>query len=261
MVGCATKRIIATGMLGSSLMLLGCNNSESAKPHTPVIPPLPPLEQLQLIINDSPLDTLDFLWLEGCEVQTPVRRRNSRLGRSAAPSQRLLLDLEYLRLAPQCIALKQENRESELATALQQAWELQRAQLPSTIYNATLASIEYRDFWRSRPLDTRHTKYADNMALTALETITIKAGRWLHEDFHADNLGFELLLGDVSTGDASQLWLAGRASCGFLQSILDLERLLDAELPPAYQQWRSLRNRNISPCPGSGNLVILPPQD
>ena len=261
MIACATKEFIAAVLLCFCLLLLGCDNSDSAKPQWPVIPPVPPLAQLQLPTKASPLDTMDFLSLDGCEVQTSVRRRNSRLGRSAAPSQQLLLDLEYLRLATQCIAIKQEGLESELARELQRARELLWSRLPGTIYNATLASIEYRDLWRTRPPETRHIKYADSMALAALEAITINAKRWLREDFHADNPGFELLLGDISSGDASHLWQAGGEYCGFLQSILALETLLDAQLPLAYKHWRSVRNRNIIPCPGSEKLVILPPQD
>ena len=66
----------------------------------------------------SQINLIEFLSLSGCELQMNLGRRNTQLGRTATPSQRLLLDLEFLDLAPECIALLQERGDSELANIL-----------------------------------------------------------------------------------------------------------------------------------------------
>jgi hypothetical protein len=64
---------------------------------------------MQLDIPSGTLDALDLVSLSGCNVQATIGKRNSSLGRHAKPSQRLLLELEYLRLAPQCINLLRDR--------------------------------------------------------------------------------------------------------------------------------------------------------
>ncbi|MEM8564649.1 MAG: DUF3080 family protein, partial [Pseudomonadota bacterium] len=64
---------------------------------------LPPARELTIDIKGSDIDVLDFLSLTGCQLQITIGKRNSSLGRLASASQRLLLELEYLQLAPACI--------------------------------------------------------------------------------------------------------------------------------------------------------------
>ncbi|MEM1112976.1 MAG: DUF3080 family protein [Pseudomonadota bacterium] len=166
---------------------------------------------LQIALPGSSLDALDFLALSGCKVQTTIGKRNSSLGRFARPSQRLLLELEYLRLAPECITLQRGKGERELADQLQSAWDLKRKQLPALIYNATLGSEEYRDFWRPGS-DTA----TSSSVITALEAIHADASRWLAGNFEADNLTFELQLSEVRKGDGGRLVAALAAQAGWL---------------------------------------------
>ena len=185
---------------------LGRTLSVQVPPVTTTIVPRPPRPgQLQLALSPGKLDSLDFLAISGCAVQVTIGKRNSSLGRMARPSQRLLLDLEYLRLAPECVAWQRDNGREELATTLQQAWELKRLQLPGRVFNATLGSEEYHDLWRPSRAAKNYPNATGSQVITALRSATHHTQRWLAGDFQADNLELELLLRTISSGDAGTL--------------------------------------------------------
>lgn len=168
-------------------------------------PRLPEPAALKLQLEGSKLDALDFLSLSGCAVQVTIGKRNSSLGRLAPPSQRLLLDLEYLELAPACVSSLQTEGETELADTLQQAWEQKREQLPYRIFLATLGSVEYRAQWRKPASLAGYPANTSSVVVTALAAIDSLAAGWLSGDYRADNMAFEILLGEVTTGDAGAL--------------------------------------------------------
>ena len=168
--------------------------------------PLPAPRELHLEIQPGNLDALDFLALSGCAVQITIGKRNSSLGRLARDSQRLLLELEYLQLAPACIDYQREQGENALADTLEQAWTLKRRQLPAAIFNATLGSSEYRQFWKKTPgASTDYPANTGSTVIASLQAINGHARRWLAGDFSADNQEFEVLLGEVATGDGGAL--------------------------------------------------------
>jgi hypothetical protein len=177
-------------------------------------PALPPARDLRLDLPPGNIDALDFLALSGCAVQITIGKRNSSLGRMARPSQRLLLDLEFLRLAPDCIAYQRREGEEALAATLEEAWELKRVQLPSQVFNATLGSSEYRAFWRARAPAPDYPAATGSALITAMEELNGHVRRWLQGDFTADNQDVELLLGKVAGGDGGALLraLAAQAS-------------------------------------------------
>jgi hypothetical protein len=195
---------------------------------------LPPPPALRLEVAGDHLERLDFLALSGCALQANLGRRSGRLGARARDSQRLLLDLEYLRLAPACIDFQRARGDRALATALEQAEALKRRQLPAAIYNATLGSDEYREFWQRPALaPTDESGYG---ASAGLQAISNQVRRWLAGDWRADNREFEILLGEVGSG-------AGSERCDQpLLPILELEHQLAAVLPPAYREWRGRRD-------------------
>jgi hypothetical protein len=168
-------------------------------------PALPAPRQLRLDLPPGNLDVLDFLALSGCAVQVTIGKRNSSLGRMARASQRLLLELEYLQLAPECIAYQRKRGETALADTLQAAWDLKREQLPALIFNATLGSDEYRRFWRGPTPSADYPGNTGSAVVTALTEINALARRWLDGDYRADNQGFELLLAEVAGGDGGSL--------------------------------------------------------
>jgi len=182
------------------------------------IAPLPRARELQLDIGGSAIDMLDFLALRGCELQVTIGKRNSSLGRLARDSQRLLLELEYLRLAPACIAYQRERGEPALAAVLTEAWTLKRSQLPALIFNATLGGGEYRQFWKAQPGATNYPANTSSAVIVSLQAINQHARRWLAGDFHVDNLTFELLLADVATGDGGTLRRALAQQASALQA-------------------------------------------
>ena len=170
---------------------------------------LPAPRDMHLELQSGNLDVLDFLAISGCAVQINIGRRNSSLGRLARDSQRLLLDLEYLRLAPPCIDYQRERGEPALADTLEQAWSLKHRQLRAAIYNATLGSSEYRAFWKQPHYPAAdYPAMTSSTVVTSLEAINSQVRRWLAGDFSADNTEFEILLGAVATGDGGNLMQA-----------------------------------------------------
>lgn len=181
---------------------------ETAVPAPASTPVMPPPRELRLEIPPGNLGALDFLAISGCAVQVTIGKRNSSLGRMASASQRLLLDLEYLRLAPECFDYQRQQGNAELADTLEQAWELKRRQLPALIFNATLGSSEYRQLWRAPAELGDYPANTGSAVISALQGISSQAQSWLAGDFSADNQEFELLLGEVSSGDGGALMLA-----------------------------------------------------
>jgi len=202
--------------------------------------PVPPRTgQLQHDIPPGSLDALDFLALSGCAVQVTIGKRNSSLGRMAKPSQRLLLELEYLQLAPDCIAHRRDNGNEALAADLEQAWQLKRQQLPALIFNATLGGEEYRAFWRAGALAPDYPGSISSEVPSALLAINNHARRWLAGDYQANNRDFEILLSAVAAGDGGALYRALHQQDAWLSAA---NRMLD---------WRMARgplcSTNIRP--------------
>lgn len=171
----------------------------------PTVPRMPQRRDLQLETVPGNLGALDFLALTGCEVQITIGKRNSSLGLMATPSQRLLLELEFLQLAPACItSLRAEGRDA-LANSLEQARQQKTAQLPTLIFNATLASHEYRKLWQVPQELGDYPAATSSSVLSALAAINAASGRWLAGDYRADNLDFEVQLSEVARGDGGAL--------------------------------------------------------
>jgi hypothetical protein len=216
------------------------------------LPPPPSTGALQLVLTSSSLDGLDFLALSGCAVQATLIKRNTSLGRAAKASQRLLLALEYLRLAPACIQQLQARDEEALAISLQNAWQEHRALLPALIFNATLGSEEYRNFWLADLAPSDYPRSDPEVAQVALRFIVNDVRRWLSGDYRAQNLDFELRLGAVAGGDGGARLQAplrqddARSLLHSLASIIALEQQLAAVLPPGYRDWQQRRNQRLA---------------
>lgn len=211
-------------LLMATLLLGGCSGNDpdapfdnylsrlartlgvEASPPVPADFPRPPRSgELRLTTPAGKLQALDFLGLHGCDLQVTVGKRNSSLGRMAPASQLLLLELEFLRLAPACIAqLGAEGRE-DLAATLDSAADNKRDQLPALIFNATLGSDEYRAFWQQARAPGTYPASGGATSAAALLAINAMAERWLGGDYSADGTEFELLLGEVAGGGGGAL--------------------------------------------------------
>lgn len=185
----------------------------------PLISLAPPrAEALRIHLGGSKLEGLDFLRLRGCALQNTVARRNSSLGRVAPPSQRLLLELAFLREAPACIEKLTADSRLELASVIKEGAALKRTQLRALIFNATLGNREYRDFWRAQTVPQDYPAQISSRVVTALEHVTINAERWLAGDYRADDIEFELALSEIARGDGGELMGALAQQAAYLEA-------------------------------------------
>ncbi|MDO8861834.1 DUF3080 family protein [Haliea sp. E1-2-M8] len=184
----------------------------------PDLPRMPPRGELRLDLERSNLGTLDFLALSGCEVQITIGKRNSSLGLLASPSQRLLLELEFLRLAPACIDHMRATERIHLAELLQDAHTLKQQQLPALIFNATLGGPEYRKLWQPPQRLGSYPAQTSSVPLTALAGINASARRWLAGDYAANNMEFEIQLSEVAKADGGALLKALALQAGWLEA-------------------------------------------
>ena len=156
----------------------------------------------------SQIDLIDFLSLSGCELQVNLGRRNTQLGRTASPSQRLLLDLEFMDLAPACITVLQKRGDDELASTLAAVSVERKAQLSDSIARALLMGPEWRMFWE-RPATLGNYPADTNSAITeSLSRLADLTQGWLDGNWRAGNSEVELLLGNLRAGDGGTLLAA-----------------------------------------------------
>lgn len=169
-----------------------------------VLPP-PSRGSIELSVPNIGLERLDIMALRGCAVLGNIVRRDTSLGRAAKPSQQLLLALEFLRLAPQCIQ-HLRGRDDALAELLQNGWQQQQAQLPALIFNATLGGNEYAAFWRATRVAGGYPRVSAGETRAALQSIEALARLWLEGDYRADGRDFELWLAAVAGGAGGAQW-------------------------------------------------------
>lgn len=197
-----------------------------------LIPPrLQDAEVAPLEIPSSQLNLLDFLALSDCALQVNIGRRNSSLGRNAGPSQRLLLDLEFLKLAPACIKTLEINPDTQLVTALKTALAIKTQYLPHRIFNAVLAGPEYREFWQL-PLGLgNYPNAVGGDILDTLQWFQYATTQWLSGNFQFQTDQLEQRLYQLRAGDGGALLLAAVAQARALQQINALLRLRNAAEP------------------------------
>ncbi len=198
-------------------------------------PPKP--EKLRITPASDKFHTLDFMALSGCKLQITLGKYQSSLGRGASDSQRLLLDLEYLRLAPPCIDYQRELGQTKLAAFLHNIQALKKKQLPHTLFNATLANTQFYQFWNNA-IAPKGRPEQQALTLSAIHTINALVSRWLSGDYRASNIEFEIALSEMAKGYPC----SGR-ECrhGMHLAIVQLERQLYAPAPPQYREWQHKR--------------------
>ena len=163
------------------------------------------------ITIDNPatqIDLIDFLSLSGCALQVNLGRHNTQLGRTASPSQRLLLDLEFLELAPACIERLRQRGDDDLADTLLQVSKDREAGISGSIVSAVLAGPEWQQFWE-RPASLGNYPSDTNSQIAAtLAQLRAMTSRWLAGDWTASNRDFELRLSELRAGDGGALLMA-----------------------------------------------------
>ena len=164
-----------------------------------------PRQQATASHVSNQIDLIDFLSLSGCALQVNLGRRNTQLGRTASPSQRLLLDLEFMDLAPECITLLRERGEGELASTLAEVSDERLTLISESIAQAVLMGPEWRLFWE-RPATLGNYPVDTNSAIAgSLSRLSDLTRGWLGGNWQASNREFELLLSDLRAGDGGAL--------------------------------------------------------
>jgi hypothetical protein len=201
--------------------------------------PVPPAPvDLRISLIPDALGAVNFTVLGGCKLQITLGKYHSKLGRGASDSQQLLLDLEYLRLAPPCIQYKHSSGEAALANTLDRARKIKHDRLPTTLYNATLGNTEFQQFWHNTATLKIHTGQRQ-LTLSALQAVNAFARAWLSGEYFANNLEFEIHLSEIARGNYLR---AGQLDYEISYNILSLEQQLTSVIPPQYRAWQALRN-------------------
>ena len=163
--------------------------------------------------ESNQINLIDFLSLSGCELQINLGHRNTQLGRTASPSQKLLLALEFIQLAPACSALLRERGNLELATTLDLASRGHQRALPLSIANAILMGPEWKAFWERPKALAHYPATTSSQIVAALGQLTALYSQWLAtqsltDDWATSSREFELLLSQLRAGDGGELIMA-----------------------------------------------------
>ncbi|MBL6823110.1 MAG: DUF3080 family protein [Luminiphilus sp.] len=194
--------------------------------------------QLLETSSSEPADSLsliDFLSLSGCELQVNIARRNTSMGRTASPSQRLILDLEFLRLAPACIELLDAEDDADIADVLRQQSDARLAFLKQRIFTAILDGPEWRDFWEQPATLGRYPETASGDAAQSLWVLSQRVLRFSNRTWSAEDEDIEPLLASIRANAGGQLLTAALLQASALDQA---NHILNA----AYEQGRYCQN-------------------
>ena len=151
------------------------------------------------------LSLIDFLALSGCELQANIAKRNTTMGRSASASQQLILDLEFIRLAPKCIDKLQLDGEDDIARLLSQGLMQRREQLTYTLAQAILGGTEWREFWRTPQLLGDYPVNTSGDAAQSLWELSQRTKRFLSGDWSSTDEALEPLLSTLRVDAGGRL--------------------------------------------------------
>ena len=256
----AMKGIALTfGLL--SLLLAGCSGDDSPLPNylarlsrsldVDIAPPareaatLPRARELHIDLLPGSIDLLDLLALRNCRLNITIGKSNSSLGKLAGDSQRLLLELEFLALAPPCIDQLKSAGDEELVALLQQAVSDKREQLPARIWNATLAGPEFRDFWKWPTTISGYPRQTGTAVPVALQELNSLVVRWMAGEYGAGWDRLEPLLDRIRRGDGGSLLAALDVQRRYLGSAGPALRLRLTDPPLCYGGQASPESRIV----------------
>lgn len=168
-----------------------------AKP--PAVTPPPASE------NVDTLSIIDFLALSGCELQANIAKRNTTMGRSASPSQQLIFDLEFIRLAPDCIEKLRAEDEGSIADQLATVLTQREGGLVYTIAQAILGGEEWRAFWRAPESLGDYPTSTSGDSAQALWELSQRIKRFLESNWSPADEDLEPLLARLRIDAGGQL--------------------------------------------------------
>ena len=216
LAGCGDKSF-GEGLLENYIGRLS-NTLSADKPDRPAIDP-PRIVEFDISpipIEKQSIGLIDLLSVTDCELKVNIARRNTLLAKNASPSQTLLLDLEFLRLAPACIDMLKSSGDAELAEIIKEAREQRDQQLPARIFNAVIAGPEWQALW-SAPLSLGdYPEQSSDDEAQALNALAHRIERWLSGNWDRDDEMIELVLSELRTGAGGSLLLAATTQQAFL---------------------------------------------
>ena len=175
-------------LLGMLAALMGCSSGDNAQtmlddyvwrvsnvldtqtPSTqrPRAISVPRIRERRLATSEFKIDLLDFLSMQGCDLGYLLGYRNSSLGLVMPTSQRLVYEVNFVRIAQQCLP-ELEQSDSTFATELKDILRQKRNELPRHIWNAIFAGPEFAELMStSTTLAETGAEDASDAALQAI---------------------------------------------------------------------------------------------
>jgi hypothetical protein len=152
------------------------------------------------------IDILDLWSIRECALHVVLAQRNSSLGRVAQPSTRMFYELEFLRLAPECIEYLLQQGKTELAASLSQVRDRKEARLPHLIWQGVLGGGEYERFWQVPQRLGSYPTTGNSPAELALAALASDVRRWLSGDYQFESAEVEANLQKLLSADAGALY-------------------------------------------------------
>ena len=155
----------------------------------------PRRRDLQVSFEKHSIDLLEFLVMHDCELQAVVAELNSSLGRLATASQRLILEIRFLKTGAACLEIIADEK---LSDELRRILVVKRGELAGRIWKATLAGPEFRSLWRSKNISSDSSPEA----IQALRLLRMDIERWINGDYKIESRLFELRLQKIAACSA-----------------------------------------------------------
>ncbi len=152
------------------------------------------------------IDILDLWSIRECALHVVLAQRNSSLGRVAQPSTRMFYELEFLRLAPECIEHLAQQGNTALAASLSEVRARKEARLPRLIWQGVLGGGEYERFWKVPQRLGSYPATGNSPAELALAALASDVRRWLSGDYQFDSTEVEANLQKLLSADAGALY-------------------------------------------------------
>ena len=186
---------------------------------TPAFARFPTQPTLRTDNSRATVDILDLWSIRECALHGVVAQRNSSLGRVAQPSTRMFYELEFLRLAPECIDLLLQQGREDLAATLSEARAGKEARLPQVIWQGLLGGGEYERYWKVPQRLGDYPTIANYSSDTALMALASDVRRWLGKDYRFKSDEVEANLQKLLVGDAGAVYKSAVLQDLYLQHI------------------------------------------
>lgn len=181
----------------SEIPIPGITIANVAKPPAVALPPTRE--------GTDTLSIIDFLALSGCELQANIAKRNTTMGRAASASQQLIFDLEFIRLAPDCIEKLRAEDEGAIADLLATNLSQRSDGLIYTIARAILGGEEWRAFWRAPELLGDYPTNTSGDSAQTLWELSQRIKRFLKGNWSSADEDLEPLLAQLRIDAGGQL--------------------------------------------------------